>query len=87
MPLKTPIPIGQNIRRIREMRGLTQLQLAHKMGWTGQDAGSTISQYENNLKTPWVETLEKMAEALEVQMGQFLLPAKAGKAVNGKEGK
>lgn len=73
---KPPLPIGPNIRKIREMRGLTQLQLAHKAGYTGEDAGALISKIETGNQTPWVETLEKIAAALGVGMGKLLLPVK-----------
>lgn len=81
MPAKVPIPIGPNIRRIRELRGLTQLELAHAMGHTGPNAGHSISRIESGERTPWVETLEKIAEVLGVPMGLFLLPD--GEKVNG----
>lgn len=54
--------IGNNIKRIREDKGMTQKELADKCNIIYQ----TIGKYERNLLNPKYETLEKIAKALEV---------------------
>lgn len=54
--------VGENIKRIRKERGLTQKKLG---GLCGLSEGM-IRQYELNLRTPKLETVEKIASALGV---------------------
>lgn len=54
--------IGNNIKRIREEKGMTQKELADKCNIIYQ----TIGKYERKLLNPKYETLEKIAKALEV---------------------
>lgn len=54
--------IGNNIKRIREEKGMTQKELADKCNIIYQ----TIGKYERNLLNPKYETLEKIAKALGV---------------------
>ena len=54
--------IGNNIKRIREEKGMTQKELADKCNIIYQ----TIGKQERNLLNPKYETLEKIAKALEV---------------------
>lgn len=69
--------IGQNIRQAREARGITQLALAHLIGWQGEDAGAHISRYESGQKEPRISTLEKIARSLAVTLESLLAkPAK-----------
>ena len=51
---------GENIRAARMRAGMTQAQLAEKLGVTPQN----VSQYERDIKKPKVETLQKIATAL-----------------------
>jgi len=60
--------LGNNIRRIREEKQITQLSLAHAIGWTGADAGAQISRFETGLKEPRLSTLERIAKALGVPL-------------------
>lgn len=69
---KTPLPIGPNIRRIRELRGLTQQALAEKIGYTNDTSGAAISRLESGQHAPVITTLSKIAEALEVPMEMLL---------------
>ena len=55
--------IGENIRRYRTAAGLSQEQLADKIGKTR----SAISQYESNTTTPYMYVIEKIADALGVE--------------------
>lgn len=61
--------LGSNIRRIREEAEISQLALAHKMGWRGSNAGAQISRFENGSKEPRFSTLERIAKALGVSVG------------------
>lgn len=54
--------IGENIKRIRKERKLTQKSLGEKCGILE----TTIRKYELNLLNPKKETVEKIANALEV---------------------
>ena len=47
--------LGQNIRKLRENRGMTQFQLGEKMGLSE----STISLYEAGKREPDAATLER----------------------------
>lgn len=58
------INLGKRIKEFRKIRGLTQKQLAEKLGVTT----ITIQNYENNRREPNIETLKKIADALEVPM-------------------
>lgn len=44
--------IGGKIKRIRQLKGLTQKELGIKCGFSETTAVQRISQYEKNLKTP-----------------------------------
>lgn len=56
--------IGENIRHLRKEKGWTQAQLAEKLSVSQQ----MIGQFENSKKPPKIETVEKIAMALEVSM-------------------
>ena len=53
---------GEEIRAARKRKGLTQKQLAEKMGVTE----TYISQYERDLRRPKPETVKRIADALEI---------------------
>lgn len=59
--------IGEMICQIRKSIGMTQAELATKMGVTPQ----TISQYERGLKNPKPKTIEKFANALDVDAAEL----------------
>jgi len=63
-----PNTIGTNIKTAREAKGLTQLALAHAIGWVGADAGAQISRFENGQKEPRISTLRRLAEVLGVSL-------------------
>ena len=54
--------IGENIKNARKKAGLTQKELAEKMGSTQQN----LAQYESGKRNPKLETLNKIAGALEI---------------------
>lgn len=55
--------VGRNIRRIREMRGLTQSQLASLVGYNDR---STIAKVETGINDVTTETVAVFAKALKV---------------------
>lgn len=55
---------GARIQEFRKMKGMTQSDLAAKIGTTPQN----ISQYERGIRNPKIETLQKIAAALEVEI-------------------
>ena len=59
--------IGERIKYVRQLRGITQSELAEKVGFTGYEKGRIrISQYENGSRIPRKDTLKKISEALNV---------------------
>jgi transcriptional regulator with XRE-family HTH domain len=64
--------LGENIRQARTKANLTQLALAHAIGYTGDDAGAYISRVESNTQAPRIDTLLRIAEALGVTMCSLL---------------
>ena len=62
------IDIGENIREIRKLKGITQKELGNKLGISQ----SAINQFENNKTAPKLQTIEKLAIALEVSMYDIL---------------
>lgn len=71
--------IGQSIRRIRKSLGITQEELALKIGISP----SFISHIERGTKKASIETIYKISNALEIPMGklfsEFHLPASKNK--------
>ena len=59
---------GERIRETRKAAGLTQKQLAERLGVTPQN----ISQYERNLKSPTTRTLVKIAVALDCNVAELI---------------
>lgn len=78
MPVKSPynsIPdrkiiskLGENLRTIREGKSITQLALAHAIGYSGERAGSYISRVESGFMMPRLDTLTRIAGVLEVTL-------------------
>lgn len=64
--------LGQNIKRARTSKGITQLALAHAIGYQGDDAGAYISRVESDTQAPRIDTLLRIAEALGVTMCSLL---------------
>ena len=55
---------GERIQKARKSAGLSQKELGEKLGVSA----SMIGQYENDLRIPKIETLEKLATALNVKI-------------------
>ncbi|MGN8875284.1 helix-turn-helix domain-containing protein [Pseudoflavonifractor sp. HCP28S3_F10] len=60
--------IGEKIRFIRLEKGMTQKQVAERCGM----ADSAIRKYESGTQTPKIETLRRIAEALDVSIYELL---------------
>lgn len=74
-PRKEVSPLGENIKSARTAKGITQLALAHAIGYTGDDAGAYISRVESGQQAPRLDTLQRIADALGVAVCS-LLPGK-----------
>ncbi len=69
--MKNPYQMaGKRIRFFREQDGLTQAELAEKTGLSD----NFIGLIERGIKHPTLETLNKIAEALEVRLDEFFQP-------------
>lgn len=60
--------IGENIRKFRKAKGMTQAELGAKLNVTQQ----MIGQYENDKNSPQMSTLQKISVALEVAVSDLL---------------
>lgn len=63
------MPTGSKIKEIRQQKGFTQKQLGDMCGM----ADSAIRRYENGKANPKIETLQKIANALEVPLYDLLV--------------
>ena len=59
---------GERIKAARKKAGMTQAQLAEKLGISFQ----SVAQWENDLRNPKQETLQKIADALGVSIFDLL---------------
>lgn len=56
------------LKAVRQMNKLTQSEVAEKLGMRA----STISQYEQNKRSPSVETLKKLAKLFNCKVDDLL---------------
>jgi transcriptional regulator with XRE-family HTH domain len=66
--------IGERIKRIRNIRKLTQKELGLAVGFEENTADVRIAQYESNTRTPKEEMLRKIAAALDVNYAAIYEP-------------
>ena len=59
---------GENLKKIRESRGLTQKQLADKLNI----ASSTVGMYEQGRRQPDLDTLIKMSDKLLIPISMLI---------------
>jgi len=64
--------VGVAVAKARTKRGLTQLQLAHKIGLSGDDAGAAISRLESGTQEPRLAKLSLIAKVLGVHISELL---------------
>lgn len=62
--------LGENIRAFRKKRGLSQRELGELVK-PEKITQQQIAQYENSTRTPKVETIQRIAEALGVTVEQI----------------
>jgi len=65
--------LGENVRRYRKLRGMTQEQLALET----EMERSYVSDLERGTRNPSVKALGRLAEALGIEPHMLLLPASA----------
>lgn len=58
--------IGEKIKRLRKLRGITQKELGVAIGFDEKSADVRIAQYETGTRTPKQDLVEKIAEVLDV---------------------
>ncbi len=62
------VQVGDRIRRFRESRGMTLLQLADKTGFSA----AVLAEVENRMTSPSLGTLVKIANALDASVSSFI---------------
>jgi DNA-binding XRE family transcriptional regulator len=67
---KTSHEVGTTIRKLREAKGVTQEELADTVGMMR----SNISRIEAAKHRPTLETMERIAKALEVSVADLIVP-------------
>lgn len=60
--------LGESIKRIRKEKGITQKQLGEKLGISQ----AAIGQFESNKANPKIETIQKIADALNVTVNEII---------------
>lgn len=60
--------LGENVRRIREEKGMTQIELCRKL----ELDRAYMSNIENGKKNPTLATIEKIAKALGVSLDELI---------------
>lgn len=65
---------GENIKRIRKFRGMTQKELGIAIGIGEESASPRMAQYETDNRTPRKEMLNKMAVVLDVDSRNISIP-------------
>ena len=58
--------IGERIRFLRNLRGMTQKFLGLQVGFSERTADIRMAQYESGSRTPKADLVEQLAEALDV---------------------
>ena len=66
--------VGRNLRRIRQLKGLTQEQLAERSGFSQQ----YLSGLERGERNPTIVTLYELAQTLGVSHLDLLKPDRKG---------
>ena len=59
---------GERIKKLRKEKGMTQKELAKKLGFSP----SHLGQYENGYRNPKPSTVKKIADALEVPVSKII---------------
>lgn len=67
--------LGENVRRYRKLKGMTQEQLALEAGMER----SYVSDLERGQRNPSVRALSRLANALEIQPSLLLIAGKSAR--------
>ena len=70
---------GENLRKCRKEAGLTQRQLADRIGTTP----NLVSLYERNKLNPKIKTVKRFADALSVEMDALERIRLGGRSMDG----
>ena len=66
--------VGDKIKRVRNIRGMTQKELGLAVGFDENSADVRIAQYESGTRTPKENMLKKIAEILDVNFRSLYEP-------------
>ena len=66
--------IGEKIKRLRKLRGMTQKELGIALGIPKDTASVRIAQYEGNYRVPKKERIQDIARILEVETRCITIP-------------
>lgn len=66
--------IGERIRFIRNLRGMTQKYLGTAIGFSERTADIRVAQYESGTRTPKADVTNKLAKILEVSPQALAVP-------------
>lgn len=64
--------LGRNIKSARIAANMTQLQLAHAIGFKGEDAGAYICRVEAGKQEPRLPIIIKIAARLRVNLESLI---------------
>ncbi|RJE48823.1 transcriptional regulator [Dehalobacter sp. MCB1] len=67
--------VGDRIKRIRNLRGLTQKELGLAISFDDKTADVRIAQYESGIRTPKEDMLKEIAEVLDVNYRSIYEPS------------
>lgn len=67
--------IGGIIKRMRELRGMTQQELGEYVGFPARNAATRIAQYETNYRIPKKNMAEKIADAIGINPSALSEPS------------
>lgn len=60
--------LGQKIKKYRKLKGLTQLELGERLGFSPKRADTRIAKYESSLMAPKSDIRSKIAEELNIDI-------------------
>jgi transcriptional regulator with XRE-family HTH domain len=66
--MQAVVHVGENLKRLRTLKALTQEELASKAGLTRV----TVARIERDEAEPHMTTLRKLAQALEVEPSELV---------------
>ena len=70
--------VGEELRKARELAGLTQEQLSFRAACSRP----YVSQLERDLKSPTIDTLLRICEALEIRASELLARVEKSREVD-----